>query len=714
MSYGIYFTLDTGSKRYNPSGSYLILPKNRGRETMGKHEAIFQPIKIGNVEIKNRVILCAMGGTSPFGHGVDTYNPEIHDYYIDRAKGNVGLFVPGVTLVKAEGKYLHDAEDVFMGPVKDLVSEIHTYGSKFFLQLGAGWGRSQGIREGLNLDEYPATSDGMPNVWNPSIKHRGMTAEEIEDMIKAFGKSALLCKRAGIDGVEIHAIHEGYLLDQFTISNMNWRTDEYGGPIENRFRFVTSIIREIKNQCGEDFPVMIRYSVTSKIRAFNQGALPGENYVEYGRSLEESPTAARILEAAGADALNADNGSYDSWYWAHPPVYMPLACNLPEVTYIKNFVNIPVFCAGRMENPDTAVEAIAGGKIDGIGVSRQFLADPQWLNKVREGKVSDIRPCIACHNGCFAISTYRKPDSKRPAGITMAHCAINPVCMEEKTYELKPAEKAKKIAVVGGGIGGMEAARLLKLRGHDVTLFEKTGELGGVFIAAAAPDFKEKDKMLIDWYKKQVSDLGIDVKLCTEATPELLLGFDEIITATGAKPRNLPVEGLSEAIASGKAMEAVEYLRGTKKAGKNTVIIGGGLTGIEIAYDLSLSGKKASVVEMLGDILCVEGLSAANSSMLREIVRFFEIKAYTSNSLCKVEDKGSGLKVYIKDGGGNINVLDADSLILSVGYVSGAPLADALKEKGMPSEKIHVIGDAREVGNLLSVIKEAYDTAYAM
>lgn len=688
---------------------------------MGKYDALFQPIKIGNCEIKNRVILCAMGGTSPFGHGVSEYNDEIYDYYMDRCKGNVGLFIPGVTLVKGnDGKYLYDAVDTFMGPVKKLVDDIHSYGSKIFLQLGAGWGRSQGVRPGMSLEDFPAASDGMPNVWNPSFIHRGMTIAEIEDMIDAFGKSALMSKKAGFDGVEIHAIHEGYLLDQFTIANMNTREDEYGGSIDNRFRFIVSIIREIKKLCGEDFPVMIRYSVASKIRGFNKGALPGENYVEFGRSLEESPTAARILEAAGADALDADNGSYDSWYWAHPPVYMPLACNLPEVTYIKNFVNIPVFCAGRMENPDTASAAIASGQIDGIGVSRQFLADPEWLNKVRDDKVADIRPCIACHNGCFAVSTYRKPiapgtppppTDQRPS---MARCALNPVCMNEKKYELKPSAQVKKVAVVGGGIGGMEAARLLKMRGHDVTLFEKSGELGGVFISAAAPEFKEKDKMLLDWYIKQITDLKVDIKLNTEATVEALKSYDEIIVATGAKPRILPIEGLAEATACGKAMDAVDYLLDPCKAGKKTVVIGGGLTGCEIAYDLALDGKVPTIVEMQDNILLIEGLSAANAACLREIVRYYDMKVYVQNSICKVEDSGAGLKVSIKDINGKVTVIDCDSLVMSVGYVAGAPLADALVAAGCPADKVHVIGDANKVGNLLTVVKESYNTAYAI
>ena len=605
----------------------------------------------------------------------------------------------------------------FMGPLKDLVEEIHSYGSKFFMQLSAGFGRAQSPRPGVNMDEVPAPSDGIPNVWDPSFKHKGMTKEEIEDMIEAFAKASLLCKKAGIDGVEIHAIHEGYLLDQFTISSTNERTDEYGGSLENRFRFITSVIRAIKELCGEDFPVMIRYSVASKMRgAFNQGALPGEDYVEFGRSLEESPAAARLLEEAGADGLDADNGSYDAWYWAHPPVYMPLACNLPEVAFIKKFVNIPVFCAGRMEDPDTACAAIESGEIDGIGVSRQWLADPEWLNKVRDNKIDDIRPCVACHNGCFGIGTYRNPNPKREpyAKFDMAHCALNPVCMQEKKYELKPVKKVKNIAVVGGGIGGMETARLLKMRGHKVTVFEKTDELGGVFIAAAAPDFKEKDKMLIKWYIKQLDDLDVNIKFNTKASADMLKDYDEIVLATGAKPRELLIEGLNEAMNSGKVMEAVEYLRGWKDPGKTAVVIGGGLTGIEIAYDLALKDIKPIVVEMMSDILCVEGLCAANSSMLREIVRYYDMDIRLSSTLSKVEDADDGLIVTVKDLEGNTNEIKADSLILSVGYTEGAPLAIELLDLGVPEEKIHVIGDARDVSNLLSVIAEAYDTAYAL
>ena len=675
-----------------------------------KYEALFSPIKIGGVTLKNRVILTAMGGTSFLGYD-GKVNPGIRDYYMARVKGGVGLIVPGVTGVKSARGYLYEKEAEFLGPIREIIDEIHACGAKYFFQLGAGFGRAQLIGLGGDMDEETrrllmvAPSDGIPNVWMPELRHRGLTREEIHDLVDAFGKSALLCKRAGIDGVEIHAIHEGYLLDQFTISSTNQRTDEYGGSLENRFRFVTEIIREIKKTCGEDFPVMIRYSVASKMRGFNQGALPGENYREFGRSLEESPAAARLLEAAGADALDADNGSYDSWWWAHPPVYMPMHCNFPEVSYLKKFVNIPVFCAGRMEDPAFADHAIAAGEIDGIGVARQFLADPEWLNKAREGREADIRPCIACHNGCFGVSLVRRPGHR---GVGMAHCAINPTAMEETNWKLIPASVPKNIAIVGGGIGGMECARILTLRGHKVTLFEKTGELGGVFIAAAAPDFKEKDKMLLAWYRHQMEELHVDIRLRTEANADMLRGYDEVIVATGAVPRQLKLPGLSDE----RVMEAMDYLLGRKTAGDRVVVVGGGLTGVEIAYDLVLKGKKPMIVEMQEDILQVPGLCAANSNMLREIIRYYEIPVLTSTSLLGVE-AGEQLRVLVREKDGE-KALEADSCVLSVGYLPAHGTADDLTASGYPAEKLHVIGDAREVGNLMSVIREAYTLSYEL
>ena len=671
-----------------------------------KYAALFQPLNVGKVTLKNRVILCAMGGTSPFEPDGYKIVEGIGEYYRERAKGGVSLIIPGATMVKVGKHYIYEYEDAFTGPLKDIVDDLHSYGTKFFLQLGAGFGRAQFFMldsedEDIRNTLLVSPADGLQNVWNPDVKHRGLKKEEIREIVEAFGKTAVLCKKAGIDGIEIHAVHEGYLLDQFAITNTNGRTDEYGGSLENRLRFACEIIKEIHRAAGDDFAVSVRYSVASKMRGFNAGALPAEDFEEFGRTLEESPKAAQILEAAGADMLNADNGSYDSWWWAHPPVYMPLHCNYPEVSYLKNYVSIPVFCAGRMEDPEFASNAVQSGSIDGIGVARQFLADPYWLKKVEEGRLDEIRPCIACHNGCFPIGPILPNDGR---DFMMGHCALRPATMAEEKWKLIPSENPKKIAVVGGGIAGMEAARILTKRGHKVTLFEKTGELGGVFIAAASPSFKEKDRMLIKWYIHQLELLNVEVCMNHEAKAEELNCYDEVIVATGATPRQLRIEGID---APG-VVQAIDFLRGRESVGDKVVIIGGGLTGVEIAYQLVLQGKTPVIVEMLPDILQVPGLCAANSNMLREIIRYYNIEVHTNAALQSIRKK-DGLDVEIKTPDGT-ETISADSVILSVGYIPESGLADRLKEQGV--QNISVIGDARKVGNLMSAVYSAYDTAY--
>ena len=261
-------------------------------------------------------------------------------------------------------------------------------------------------------------------------------------------------------------------------------------------------------------------------------------------------------------------------------MYMPQNCNLDDVAHIKNFVDIPVVCAGRME-PDVAAEAVAAGKIDGMGVARQFLADPEWITKLIENRLEDIRPCICCHSGCFNFSSskghYNTQDLKDTLGL--ARCAINAETMQSTKHYIKPAKKVKNIAVVGGGIGGMEAAHVCAKRGHKVTLYEKSDKLGGVFIAAAAPSFKEKDRDLIAWYRREIAKYpAIEVKLNSEVKSIDDCNADEIIIATGSRANRIPVPGVENTI------PAVDFLLGKKEVGENVTIIGGGLTGCEIAY----------------------------------------------------------------------------------------------------------------------------------
>ena len=679
-----------------------------------KYDALFTPWKIGNVEIKNRIVMCPMGGTSLFGWFELTgcgFDKEAAKLFLERAQNNVGLIIPGIAPLRDTfwGKWLWQNPKMFE-ELKEFMEQIHETGAKLFIQLTAGMGRSWAITElvgplhknkftralvkpVLDTSHELASPSPQPARWAPDIICPEMTKEQIHEIIEAFAKTAKLCKDAGVDGVEVHAVHEGYLLDQFAIEFFNKRTDEYGGSFENRYRFAVEVVKAIKESCGEDFPVSLRYSVESKLKGFQKGIVPGDTAEEMGRNMEESEKAAKYLQDAGYDMLNADNGTYDSWYWAHPPMYMPQNCNLEDVAHIKKFVDIPVVCAGRME-PEDAAQAIAEGRIDGMGVARQFLADPEWITKLIEDRLEDIRPCICCHAGCFNFSSskghYNTQDLKDTMGL--ARCALNAETMQSKKHYIQPARKQKTIAVIGGGIGGMEAALVCAKRGHLVNLYEKSNDLGGVFIAAAAPSFKEKDRALIAWYKRELRKYPIDINLNTEVTDIDALGADEVIIATGAVPNRIPVPGFE------KGIQAVDFLLGKAQVGKHVTIIGGGLTGCEIAYELYLQGKKPTIVEMQDDLITTPGVCLANTSYLRDFFEANKVPVHLETRLNKITDKG----VSVTNKEGKTFRISADSVILSVGYKS-APLAP----KG---RHVHVIGDADKVGNLRSVIWGAWDT----
>jgi 2-enoate reductase len=314
--------------------------------------------------------------------------------------------------------------------------------------------------------------------------------------------------RGGFDGIQIHAVHEGYLLDQFAISMFNLRTDEYGGSLENRLRFAKEIVEEIKSRCGKDFPVTLRYSVKSMIKDWRQGALPGEEFEEKGRDIEEGIEAAKLLAQYGYDALDVDAGSYDSWWWSHPPMYQEKGLFRPFCKIVKDVVDIPVICAGRMDDPDMALEALQNGECDMISIGRPLLADPDYCNKLRSGRTCQIRPCISCHEGCMGrIATY-----------SLINCAVNPQAARERAMAYEPILQKKKVLVVGGGVAGCEAARVLAIRGHQPVLFEKSGRLGGNLLPGGAPKFKEDDIALANWYTQEMDRLKVEVHLNTEVT----------------------------------------------------------------------------------------------------------------------------------------------------------------------------------------------------
>lgn len=676
-------------------------------------EPLFTPWKIGNCEIKNRVVLTSMGGTNLLGWmEINHFDKAGAKFIMEVAKNNCGLVLPGCQPIYNPmfGQWLYKNEKMY----KDLAKwmpEFHKTGAKLFVQLTAGFGRSFTIshlmemlytnkalravsKPFMDLDKITAAPSPSPNRWSDKVPSREMTIEEIQEFITAFGKTAKLLKDAGVDGVEIHAVHEGYLLDQFTLKYVNKRTDEYGGSFENRYRFAVEIVKEIKKVCGDDFPVSLRYSVESKTKGFRQGALPGEDYVEVGRDMEESEKAAKYLQDAGYDMLNCDNGTYDAWYWAHPPIYMPENCNLEDVAHIRKFVDIPVVCAGRMD-PRVAADAIAEGKIDGAGFARPFLADQEWVTKLMKGQEDDIRPCILCHNGCFNMCHYEgvPNDQELMDSLHLARCAVNAETMQWGKHKIVATDSPKKVHIIGGGIGGMEAARVLKLRGHEPIIYEKTDKLGGTFIPASAESYKGKLRDLLAWYRKQMADLQIEVCFNTEVKDAAQFNGEPVIVATGSTAREL-----TSVTGHEKMIEACDYLNGAP-VGETVAVIGGGLTGCEIAYELALQGKKPIIVEMKNDLIAQTGVCLANSSYLREWFALNGVPVYLETALQAVNDSG----IVCRDKDGNAAEIACDSVISSAGYIPN-PLTKA-------GSNVYLVGDCLKVGNLRTVIWRAYDVA---
>jgi len=526
-----------------------------------KHSKLFEPIKIGKVEIKNRIAMSPMHlfGLTTLG---GAFSQRAIDYYKERARGGTGLIITGIVKVEneIEKRPVNSISCLSLNPIhfiqtaSELTEGVHTYGTRIFLQLTAGFGR---VGEPGDISGQPVAPSAIPNYWDPTVTCREMTTEEVERLVKAFGEAAKIAVMAGFDGIEIHAMHEGYLIDQFTIAMFNRRTDKYGGNLRERLTFPIEIVKEIKNKAGVDFPVQLRFSIKSFIKDWRQGGLPAEEFKEAGRDIEEGLEAAGILEDAGYDAFNADAGSYDAWYWAHPPSYQEHGLYLPLTGRLKKVVTVPVIVAGRMDVPDLAAAALAEDKADIVSLGRGLLADPYWPASVFEGKVSRIRPCLACQDGCGERINLGRPLS----------CAVNPACGREKDYAIQPAREVKNVMVIGGGIAGMEAARVAAIRGHSTALYEKNDRLGGHLIAVAVPEFKQDVARLLKWYETELAELGVQIHLNKEATLELAQKEKNnvVIVATGSKSIIPDIPGVD----SEKVTTPTDILLGKKQQLQN-------------------------------------------------------------------------------------------------------------------------------------------------
>lgn len=657
-------------------------------------QILFEPYQLAGCELKNRYVMAAMG-TGGMVTKENTFNRRGVEYYVERARGGVGLIITGTMYVENEIEKVipgimpcpTDSPGAFIMSTAEMCERVHAYGAKIFAQLTAGFGR---VLKPHLLAGDAVSASAIESYWNPDIKCRELSREEIQTIVEKSGDTAKICQQAGFDGVEIHAVHEGYLLDQFAISLFNKRTDEYGGNLVGRLKFACDIVKNIKQKCGDSFPVVMRYSLKSYIKGLRQGGLPGEEFTELGRDTAEGIETAKILVKAGYDALDVDAGTYDSWYWAHPPMYFEKGMNIPFGEIVKQHVDVSVLVAGRMEEPYLAAKSVREGKTDLVALGRGLLADPEAINKIRKGRYEYVRPCLGCHEGCMNRLVSSRPMS----------CAVNPCVGREAEYGLSAPLEKRKFIIVGAGVSGMEAARVLKIRGHDVSIFEKTGRAGGALQIAGAPKFKEDDLALIAWYVRTLEEMGVKIHYETDVTPKTLanLSRDVLIVATGSTPRTLKLPG------DGQMHKAEELLCGTVTPGQHVAIIGGGLVGCELALDLAQKGHRVSIVETLPAILTAGNtMPHMNLMMLLDLLQHHKVQLLEGVTVLSVEKQTIS---YEKNG--VLGKVKANTVAYAIGYQPNQKLYKELQSK---ESEIYLLGDARHTRNIMYAIWDAYELA---
>lgn len=658
-----------------------------------KYEKLFTPLKVGSITLKNRYAVAPMGGRFACFGLKGEYSENGIEYFVDRAKGGFGLIVTGANFVDHTVDPFDPRNDtigpdyspvVFGHGARTLTRRVHAYGTKIFLQLSVGQGR---MGNGKSVSPIPYYN-------NPDQLCEEMTVEEIERKIAAVVKYAQLAKQWGFDGVEIHGHHWGYLLDQFAMAYTNHRTDEYGGDLDGRLTFARKIITGIKEVCGQDYPVSMRLCMKTYMKGYNQPSLNGDG--EVGRDIDEAIEIAKRYEQYGVDMINCNTGSYDAFFYCVSPYYLDKGYNVEYASRLKAALNIPVIVAGAMDDPDICERAVASGAIDGVTIGRAGLVDSDYPNKVAAEKLEDIRPCIKCTNCIETVLSSGCP-----------LCSANPAAMLEQRYGVKETLEKKKIVVIGGGVSGMEAAITAKKAGHDVELYEATDVLGGHLIEAGSHPFKQGIADLNKWYQHELTRMGIPVHLNTKMTAQDVraTGCDTAILAVGSYHFVPPIPGHAHE----KAVVCYDVLMKKKKVGQNVVVVGGGLTGCELAYDLArFEGKNVTLVEGLSDILSA-GPKVPNSvnMMLRLLLKEYRVNIVTDHMIAEVNDEGAVVKA--KDG--TLETIPADNVVFAIGLRPQPSMAAELLGGGVT---VYEVGDGSQVGNIQTCTAAAYEVARAL
>jgi len=634
---------------------------------------LLEPVRVGTMSLRNRIVMPPMEARLNRPDG--SVSRAMIDHYVERARGGVGGIIVGNSHVddKESKSALSQAgvhTDHMIAGLNELAEAIKANGAAALLQIGHGGLQCAPGATG----RQPVAPSAIPSKA-VGVVPRELTLAEIEEVQNAFAEAARRVKQAGFDGVEIHGAH-GYLICEFLSPYTNKRADKYGGSFENRALFALEIVKKVREKVGDGFTVGYRMSA--------------DEYVPGGLTLDETSRFAKMLEKASTDYVHVSAGIYESLTHLVSPMYVKRANLVHLAEGIKKAVSIPVITVGG-HDVKTAEAALKEGKADLVALGRALLADPELPIKLASDRIEDIRPCIRGNEGCI---------SRFNLGQTM-RCEVNPACGREGEFKITPATTKKRVVVVGGGIAGMEAARVAALRGHEVTLVEKEDRLGGHLIEAAVPEFKETLKDLLGWAERQVNKSGIKVQLNTEATPSLIKQAkpDVLIVAVGSGFIVPPVPGIDK----GSVVMAKDILLGQKTPGAKVVVIGGGIVGCETALHIAEELRKKVTIIVRRDEMLVDH-ELLNKIVLKERLQAAGVEIHTGWDLKEITDRG----VVCEDKNWEIHELAADTVVIAKGLKSRGELVE--KFKGLASE-VYAIGDCVEARKIYHAFEDAWRAA---
>ena len=640
-------------------------------------EKLFSPITIGTMEVKNRIAMAPM--TTNWAPADGTVPDKMIDYLEARAKGGVGLIIFETVTIDERFPYIMQSvglwDDSLIPSFKRFVDAMHVHGAKVAPQISHPGPESFSFLRGIPpVGPSPVLCKGTGQVC------RELTVEEIGEIVDQYGEAARRAREAGCDAMELHAAHSYMLAGSFLSPLRNKRTDAYGGRIDGRLRFLLEVVTSIKAKAGSDFPVILRIS--------------GDEYVHGGRTLSDTLYIAPKLVAAGVDAFEVSGGVQPELTWRIlPPTGSPLGLNVPAAAALKQVVHVPVLVVGRINSPQLAEDILQKGHADMTVLGRALLADPEFPNKAAEGRFEDIAPCTACSLGCIG-------EQMKMRSMT---CVVNPTLGREKEMAIVPADTPKRVLVAGGGPGGLEAARVAALRGHQVTLCEKGGKLGGQLNLAAVAPTKQEICVWIQYLATQVQKAGVRVELHKEVTPDLVeqMKPDVVIVATGGECLVPPIPGVDKA----KVVHSTDVLQGkVTPVRAKVLIIGGGSVACEIADAIAGPGDNpldaenaVTIIEMLPEVAQDEPPGAR--MLLLQRLRERGVRIVTSATVKEITDDG----VVIARDGRKETVGGMDHIILACGTRSVDHLREDLKGK---VSEIYVVGDAKRPRRALEAIAE--------